>query len=53
MKNKNFLMFFLAVNAFAVSQGAAESIKRPEKYEKLYNGMVQNIEAGKSNVKNY
>ena len=53
MKNKNFLMFFLAVNAFAVSQGAAEGIKRPEKYEKLYSGMIQNIESGKSNVKNY
>ncbi|MCP1222978.1 autotransporter domain-containing protein [Sebaldella sp. S0638] len=53
MKNKNFLMFFLAVNAFAVSQGAADSINRSEKYEKLYNGMIQNIEAGKSNVKNY
>ena len=53
MKNKNFLMFFLAVNAFAVSQGTADGINRSEKYEKLYDGMIQNIEAGKSNVKNY
>ena len=51
-KNKKLLMF-LALNSLATSFAGTVSGQIEEKYDKLYNNMVKNIEMGKSNEKNY
>ena len=51
-KNKKLLMF-LALNSLATSFSGTVTGQAEVKYDKLYNNMVKNIEAGKSNEKNY
>ena len=52
-KNKKLILSFLALNAvLPISASGAES-SASLKYDRLYNSVIKNLEAGKSNEKNY
>mgnify|MGYP000558896989 CR=1 FL=1 len=51
-RNKKLLVSFLALNAILTSYAQAETVQSA-RYERMYNGIVKNLEKGSSNEKTY